>query len=634
MAKLSQEEFDYVLGELQKRGISEEQALTMMQAEGYSAPTLMDKAKGVGGKALDYGLRALDYTSSLGRGAAGGIAEMFTDKDLVSLEDVLKGQAPTTSQMMETAGWDEAHNPYYSRDILGFVGDVALDPLTYATMGASAAAKAGLKGTAKAITKADQLLNFGDMLGKGVKKTGEKIYSSGLKRLDNAAIEKGQKAVSPYLLKRGSWGRLDSIYDDMGRISDELAVTRKGMYDEATQLGARVDPSQAFAPAQQYLDELVALDPGMAPKVEPLRPLIDAHITPDPTALAQAKAKYAQDVARYGVDKERYLEAAKQYRADLAKYRRAGGTTEQMVLPFSDVGQRTAMGDVRVPLRTEAGNMHSLNVSPHEPQQMLLPDLTAPATPAPFNGMGEQLLPQVQVAELGKLTKDLDMYRLSHSPQAEILGTELMPQKYGQAQLPFVEFTGPNQLSMALPPTRPVKPSAPVMDAVPNVTYDIQRASDIKSMLYDSLPQSAFDPNSGAVSATAKEFNQKRAEGLRRAIIDESNAVKPGLGDAIDEVNAEWGALINANPRMAKEITKEANKDLVTQTKAAAAMFNPLATAAAYGAQVLNATPVRTGAGMLLDRAGASAPQTAWKQLLLSPTDRGDEERKKKGNKK
>lgn len=623
MARLSQDEYDYVLGELKKQGISDEQARAMMTAEGYEAPTLWDKTKDVGAAALDYGLRGLDYTSGLGRGAAGGIAEMFTDKDLVRIEDVLKGQAPTTSQMMETAGWDEAHNPYYSRDILGFVGDVALDPLTYATMGASAAAKAGMKGTAKAITKADQLLNFGDMLGRGVKNTGQKLFASGVKRLDNAAIAKGENIVSPYLLKRGNWGTLESIYDGMEKASKELAETRKGLYRQADNLGAKIDPAQAFAPAQRYLDDLVRTNPEMAPKAAPLRELLDVHIAPDPQALAQAKANYARDVARYGVDKERYLDAAKQYRADLANYRRAGGTTEQMVLPFSDVGQRTAMGEVQIPLRSEGA-------------QMAAPGIDM------MNAEQRGLLKSTVVPRDGQITfddylKNMDYQaqppKVHRAEQLEALGTDLVPQQYGQAQLPFVEFAGPDQLSIALPPTRPVRPAAPVMADVPNQMYDFQRASDIKTQLYDALPASAYDGQSNAMSSTAKEFNKARAAGLRSEIINQGNAAQAGLGDAIDEVNAEWGAYLSANPRLAREIQKEANKDLITQTKSAGAVFSPWAAAAAYGAQILNATPVRTGAGVLLDRAGDMAPQTAWKQLLLAPTDRGDEARKKKGKK-
>ena len=68
MEKLTPEKYDKLIARAESKGISEDEVKAMLQEEGMQAPSLTSKA-------LDYGMRALDYTSGLGRGALGGAAQ-------------------------------------------------------------------------------------------------------------------------------------------------------------------------------------------------------------------------------------------------------------------------------------------------------------------------------------------------------------------------------------------------------------------------------------------------------------------------------------------------------------------------------------------------------------------------------
>lgn len=129
----------------------------------------------------------------------------------------------------------------------------------------------------------------------------------------------------------------------------------------------------------------------------------------------------------------------------------------------------------------------------------------------------------------------------------------------------------------------------------------VQKASDVKTSLYDALPENAFNPD-GSMNDIGKKIMKELSLGYKNEIEAAGNFARPGLGQEIGDVNKEWGALIGAQKPTKKEIAKDARKDLLTQTKLAAFFVNPLITAGAYGGQLLNATPVRTGLGLGMDR--------------------------------
>lgn len=279
--ELSPEQFDYVSGELQKNGATPEQVSAIMEQHGYAV-----KRPGMLRQAADYGLRAYDYTAGLGRGAVGGAMQAATGKDLgVNIKDVLTGKAPSTSQMLGAGGvpvggslsdvvpqaYSETGNEWLklkkgglldptTRGVVGFIGDVALDPMTYLTMGINPALKAAAK-TSAAAKAADIALN---PLAKGIEATGENIFKSGLKKIDTRAIEKGGEAVSPYMLEQGVWGTLPTVQKKMNERLANLGEQRAALYKD---IPATVNPSEASAPALEYLSKLEA-NPYMAPKVQ------------------------------------------------------------------------------------------------------------------------------------------------------------------------------------------------------------------------------------------------------------------------------------------------------------------------------------------------------------------------------
>lgn len=148
--------------------ISKNEALELMELEGLSAKKAEKEEKSFLSEAGDVALKALDYTSGIGRTAAMGITDLArlagSGFDLENFEPtaqvgdftrMVKGEAPTTEEMLERSGMEEGA----LRTGLGFAGDVALDPATYLTAGVGAAAKLGKLGTA--LTAADQAVGAG-----------------------------------------------------------------------------------------------------------------------------------------------------------------------------------------------------------------------------------------------------------------------------------------------------------------------------------------------------------------------------------------------------------------------------------------------------------------------------------------
>jgi len=70
--------------------------------------------------------------------------------------------------------------------------------------------------------------------------------------------------------------------------------------------------------------------------------------------------------------------------------------------------------------------------------------------------------------------------------------------------------------------------------------------SQWKTSLYDSLPKSAF--TGARLGSPGKMFKAALAQDFKNAIVDSGNKSAPGLGDAINEINDKWGALLEAKP--------------------------------------------------------------------------------------
>lgn len=184
--------------------------------------------------------RVLDYLGGLGRTAveepliAAG-SQLAGGNPVLRSEDVgraLKGLAPSSTELLTRAGVPQGKSlsdvlpGAYSqpgsggissfqlpekggpadpnlRSALGFAGDVAFDPLTYASAGASAAAKAAdankiAQATNIALNPASAALAGG----------GEALYKSAFKNIDKDLVAKGKPPVSPELFNEGYIGNM------------------------------------------------------------------------------------------------------------------------------------------------------------------------------------------------------------------------------------------------------------------------------------------------------------------------------------------------------------------------------------------------------------------------------------------
>lgn len=240
-----------------------------------SQMTLTDKAKALGGKALDYGIRGLDYAGGLTRTAVANVADEVAqlmgiyDEDRISAPETLRaayrGEAPGTAELMEMAQIPEGSSvnlfPEITipgtditlgkgdtsiRDAVGFAGDIALDPLTYLTAGGAHAVK-GVANAARPLARAQAA-------------TGRKIYQSGLKKGDFVAKKfgKGDKALSDMLLKRGIRGSSESIAEQGVTLADSLFRRQQGILAEATARGAQLDPAQVMGPVQKKINKILS----------------------------------------------------------------------------------------------------------------------------------------------------------------------------------------------------------------------------------------------------------------------------------------------------------------------------------------------------------------------------------------
>lgn len=240
MAQLTPEEEAELQALGQELGLSpdEEAELAMLESD-PDVQASLQKEPSLGAKALDYGARALDYLGGQARaqliqplvtgaelGAAGakylqgdGAPEDFLAPLLRAEETKQKaivGKAPTTSEMLESAGVPEMGKlsdvapGLYSetgeglplqkggwadptaRGTLGFAADMIVDPTTYATGGLSIPGK-----LAKGATVVSQPLSA------GLKGLGKQFYKSAFSEVDAVARNYGKKMLPSEILWEG-----------------------------------------------------------------------------------------------------------------------------------------------------------------------------------------------------------------------------------------------------------------------------------------------------------------------------------------------------------------------------------------------------------------------------------------------
>ena len=253
------------------------------------------KEPGLAMKTLSGIAKGLDYAGGVTRAGVANVADAFVPGEIATKEDLLnalKANPPSTEDYLKRAGVPEGYSlsdalsGMYSeagdglkfkkggaldptvRGLSGFVGDTALDPLTYLSLGSSAAAKSG----AKAATRADQLIN---PVSAALRGSGEKVYKSGLKRIDQETAKFGKEPVSDVLMKYGITGSADTIYNKMDDLAGKLKSEADLIIKEAADKGATVSMRDAMKLAQ---DRVLAMRTTRDPKLAPVADSLDSEL--------------------------------------------------------------------------------------------------------------------------------------------------------------------------------------------------------------------------------------------------------------------------------------------------------------------------------------------------------------------
>jgi len=184
------------------------------------------------GDALQGGLSALDYAGGFGRTAAQQVGDLMTGEDNAQWSDAVRGDAQGMSDYMEKAG--VLSDSPISRNIIGFVGDVALDPLTYLSGGLSAISKGKSAGKA---AKALGALKLADNVGpaKGLMQAGATGAAAveaaprltKLGKIINYAANPLEAAIAPFVSNK-AYGKA------FQKVDTRIANKFPGVNDEKT----------------------------------------------------------------------------------------------------------------------------------------------------------------------------------------------------------------------------------------------------------------------------------------------------------------------------------------------------------------------------------------------------------------
>lgn len=165
------------------------------------------------------------------------------------------------------------------------------------------------------------------------------------------------------------------------------------------------------------------------------------------------------------------------------------------------------------------------------------------------------------------------------------------------------------------PVTNPKVPSS-----IPRAPVDVSKISKWKSAAANSLPDSHyFTDATGKRKAlpVSQQFLDNVASDYRGKIVDTGEAVRPGLGEDIDNVNDELGTMLSARKPLAAQVSRGTTTNAVTSVDAPLAYFAPLAFAAKKAADISKLTAARTlvGKGLM----GIPAPAATVSAAQNSP---------------
>lgn len=591
----------------------------------YSLAQPQEEERGFLGTAKDVGLgaleglgRGLDYAGGLMRTGEAYISDAalpvrnkileavgsdFREKPMYKEGDWARafvGEAPTGGEQLERMGlgelgslsdlapgmFSEDGNEYFKfqkggaldftgRGALGFSRDIAVDPLSYAAAPLTAFTKGTNLGS-KVAQGAEKVLTAPSRATKGV---GRRIYHAGLNQLDEILKKEGKdpSAFKDLLFENNITGNYASIADQTSNLADDLYRQQQALLKQADVAGVALHPDDINKVALDYIAHQRSLPHANMAELDDLERFVKMNIEADPTALAQAQKKYAQDMRLFGAEKERYLDQAKNYRKNLREYRKAGGDAQQDVLPgLDDVGQKHLLDQEMVQvhgadpsvmeaqrLRFDADSYDPQNLLFDEPFQHELLNIPHKQVNVKARKANPPSIKKVNNTKLAeKIDRQLPIWDES---QMRIDGLDLVPHRYepGYTQQLFEAPAGYQTSMVVSPPTRPVRPELPLMDPVPTKRIKASLAAETKSNLRkQKLPASAY--TSTGVTSNAHQVRKKLADGYQHTLVDEANLLRPGLGDEVATTNDNLGMILSSDDQMAKEVGKEGRKKAFT----------------------------------------------------------------------
>lgn len=217
----------------------------------------------LGWKALDYGLRGLDYAGGLTRAALAETADAFIEGDKFNSEDwknAVKGKSPTASTIMDKFGVPKGaslsdyapipKNSFFDGNVRGVAGfglDVATDPLTYITLGAAPMVKGAARVAATPLKSLAQ-------------KSGKALYKRSFNKLDDVTRLYNKTPISDIAWKYNIKGTTKGIQKQLKSRSNILKNSADEIVKNADAGGSKVDIQKIFNNADDAAKKIDPLD--------------------------------------------------------------------------------------------------------------------------------------------------------------------------------------------------------------------------------------------------------------------------------------------------------------------------------------------------------------------------------------
>ncbi len=559
------------------RGLSADEQAELAQLEsrfGRNVPP-PEQEKGLTTKAIDAALNTLDYAGGYTRYGAAKLAGVAKDEDWDRLGYGKSGATPTEDYLTrmgvtEGTSWSDIAPQLYSekgdewlkfqkggtldpneRDVAGFIGDVVLDPLTYATGGASALAKSA---------NAGKILSSGSMLAKTGKKAvniadtllnpltaaGKTTYKSGLKRIDQEVSKFGKEPVSDILLENNVAGSARSIYDQMGELADKYGKRSEGILKAAEGKGATVSMSEAMADTQKQIAQMRASrDPKLLPVADALENEVQKYLQLDPT-MARTDISWT---------KPKVVEGSLPVQAGLnpsftdVTIKPRDWKLGDLPKPSSHVEYKPTTASSFELGSLPVGGNYKNNVYPNAH-----PDFVYSSSKAPENFVPN---PNVMTIEPTRTVTQASEY-VARKPELTIeeidrvLRGQTHPETFTKnAEVPY-RYTEPQK-------------AVPVNRVAETPAVGIQDANQYKQSIYGGLPKNSYMEQIGGKHPKYYAGEKNMARGLKEGVEKSvEKSLSPQQAKELKDINDQLGRLLTPAEKQRMQAFLEENKNLFT----------------------------------------------------------------------